>query len=1149
MSLVTQNESGINKQRATLPPSYVPGKVSKVNVPGFDDLHLIVDAQGDLHTFGRIINEPLNKETFGDQGARLQQALVQLEEFALRNGYKFRWHRVSNLEAAHRTSDPQYSVTNAEQSAYVISAVWVKAKKGVEGTFGTSPTPVQQVTHKITGYESIHADFEHEADILADPFMSTKGVGIGNLPILAPAFQAGLSGKHTSATSWDMAVEMILSTEASFYDKCPEIRPFSRQSFKSGTLVGVGDRADSEVREFSLSLPLKVEDMKKLLKNPMRMYKLLRRAGVELPPLEERLVPVLPLRGPHAAFIESQQSRFDIPGYGGCNQQTGRGIVRMVVLGEPFGEFGSGKGGITQMELVQRACQMIVNLLEKTAADELLEEGEQRRHPDPQRRYGTFTFNFLKSNINYAGIDPQESGEITNILITCPFEELSLAARRMPLRYADGSIVPTYVDEKTGIIYYEEKRSYQPAYAQRDAFNGPANKGVSGLGPHGAKCAAHESPIDVDLSWEDREMNVIIRYNNALTPDFIPTSYANDNAQANIQAMGVDMEGLARSLIIHIGTFIDWEHYQRTGERRGIPPMQAVQGWIDKFIHSKEVYESGPFQPSSRKTGFQGEYLEILRDPISHEYQWYDRHSPFGELIEAVQTDVKRNARVQWVDPSFTNGEKKYGYAIFEQFAGLDLELPMHGYVLYFLAYIANCLDKINSELPEGKHFRVHQTDLVRQWDEFYRFIRSLQEMKAHFENEISQVIFERINHGATTYGAPPLTKPIQLKLSITGEELIELFSKGEKYEEILARISDEAITYYRNDLQYHNERRGETIYTDNVFRALEIAPSLIKEKVEESLKGGAREYRISDTQRQDVTFRFMLIVRGEVKSEPFDAVEIPNIEQDLPFVSIDADEQELWNRFVGLSPEDRSREALLGQAIVGDDDSVLTGLLTGLISDKVDSLDYEMAEAWQAYASEQLLHTNPPDYDARRRKLVNGVDCFKSLNRSPDVQERIERYFLNFHLSDAARARAEAYLQKDSLTFEERGDLLKMVYALLSNPGQLSLNQYTQREALHRRLFDLIGCVERPPRTDQRFDQAFSLLEQDPSATEPMPNPVLQEISHVLFRQVWDDCLDIASLYQGELYQRGRGTAERISIEERLKKSLLGQLNTFFGI
>jgi hypothetical protein len=712
----------------TLLPKYAPvspvdgvmpqsgGRVQKRIVEGFKHFSEVINSRGQKFTFGLVVGNLPNKETYGDYDLRIRNAAVLHEQIGREGGREAKAIRVSPLPGAHLAKENE---KNAAVPSDTPGDSFTGVFAPIEKQAINPNNRVQVELNVLPGFERAYEAYEKGAQLLERPKLSTKGYGSAFIGALGTQFKVSASGHRTDVTSVDMLVETLLTKYASFYENYTGITSLSRQSFGKSSIEGVVG-VPTKPQEFSFSLPLKCTNPHDELRNE-------RAPGEIIPMTPDTSVFADVLNDPPkewknssdpklvAKYHDAVPIKYRAAFEGKCNPDSGIGMARIVVVSSADVK-DDGIPPVLKHRL--RVQQAIANWCEEFCAPAELTPEELAAYPGHARIPGTFSImeNLASSEKgkNLAQIDPTLVTDLYETVVQIPFTEMSLFARTLPQRNVDGSTIAYLIDEN-GNRQMLIPPPKQEMHARRNERNAPGKKGVFGESGGGMKM------IEIDYPYDQKQTHYFENYvcmtvASACTDEFENKAYAYDSFQGGpaLYNLGTNQEPNNRAQIYLAG----WNKLIAAMER---PAQQEVTGWHQPaFIgeaNSKPVDRLGK-ELHKETAGYNKRVFAIWRD-LNGQWPEIFKDTAWIEMAQAVYDDVRAACEVKWIDD-----EKKEGYLVMHRMAGIDNELPAVLFNTLIIAAVANSMDELNRGLPEGKRVSWTQTDLVRSWPQAFFRIR-----------------------------------------------------------------------------------------------------------------------------------------------------------------------------------------------------------------------------------------------------------------------------------------------------------------------------------------------------------------------------------------------------------------------------------------
>jgi hypothetical protein len=747
--------------------------VTRIAHKKFKDFYFIENSKGQLFTFGLIVSKLVNTETLGDYDLRLRKAAVAHEQFGLEKGKTAKAVRISPIDGAHLATDEgELGYGPKTVPADSLTGVFLPKEKPSEPVCEA----IEPELNVLPGYENYYSKYEEWAKKLFTPRLSTTGYGSAFIGALGVNFKIGARGHREDICTLDMLVETLLTKYAHFYEKF-NVESLSRQSFGKKDVEGLLD-VGTKPHEFSFSLPLVCKDPNSDLRNSREVGEIIPMepdtsafADIFNNPPEEwnttneyrrnlrNQANILKGSGDEfgyeIAFAEYEKAeelyqkyhraipvRFRSAYEGKTNPDSGSGMARIIIVSSAEVDENN---SIPILKHRLRVQQAIANWCEEFCAPAELSDLEKSMYPGYARVPGTFSIleNISDSDYgkNFAQLDPSITPKVFETVVQIPYKELSLLARSFPQRNHDGSLV-TYMFDEEGRRQILKPPTDLPIHARRDLRNEPGNKGAFGISGGGMKMIEIDYPYD-NSTLHIYESLVCTTFANACTDDFEQTGYAYDSFQGGPALYNLHgyNEPNNRAQIYLAG----WNRLIQAMEK---PPQDTLTGWQQEEYYldgnNKKNRTGGDSlfkqatdysQTSSSKVkGENGVPVErALNDRV---YQvWRELNGQWPEIfvdttwldmIQAFYDDLKEACQVEWIDE-----KKTQGYLVLDRAQGMDNELPAVIYNLLITAAVANSLDELNANLPEGKRISWKQTDIVRSWPSAFYRIRSPEITKA----------------------------------------------------------------------------------------------------------------------------------------------------------------------------------------------------------------------------------------------------------------------------------------------------------------------------------------------------------------------------------------------------------------------------------
>lgn len=870
-----QNNQRIRQTTSEFPSRDRVVSVAKQQLNYLDNLTYTTDLDGNLHFVARIIPDSPLIETDGEFDQKAKMGLVEIERFANDHGFEFWLHRVTAIEAAHRTSDNSVG-TLGKLKATVIFGTFKPTKKATiaKATTETIPYQFTPESHK----EEIELYEKEVGAILSQPEFSTKGYGFVNDPFLCPNFRPGIQRHDGLNTTWEDFAAMLVTHSASIFDRIPEARIYTRASLQKGDVEGI-PQAKSKIEFFAINGSMKIRGIEEIDKeaDPVKRREVQNRLRLiidkirtvdrkrlpdgTLEPYKIGMKKITSLADPE---LHNQLRAYECSRLGAQNRESGSVLHRIVVVGETPGVLGDISSGLPSGLQMKRAQEVLIDHIEQMGEDLTLTESEKEQSSDYQRQFNTFTISIYDGIPNFSG-KVYKLTPVPSIVIQSPGKEKSILMRHATVRMPNGQALGFHIDPETGYSKYNEPYSENRMYEIRDARNIPAAKGVSGRYGKGGKWLSSEPPHEMDMSLEISEMLHVIRYANNMGPDFALEAYAADSVMVDIQSLGDENHGLKRLLLLHLGKFKKIHN----GEK---PAPKRITGYKESTLPYSEAVRNELLATNYEMGvgfGSLGKPFEIARD--KNHFPGFDINSPFYKFMEARYYDSLDASKVEWVNGPLkfdknNAGKTEAGYFIFKQYAGIDYELPMHGYLLYFLAGVSEIYDSIYEDarkaIPdEYAHLRdkievsIHQTDLVRSWDEYYKFLRMTDDVKNSLSSNCSESFTITANRILRNKGIPIIAKAPDLDVSFNSELCLKIYKEGIRAKEIVDSYHVSALDSYRLKLLQLG------ISTEDVVEILEecrIDKQDFYARIEDDkINGKNRKSYIKETYDSAITFLF----------------------------------------------------------------------------------------------------------------------------------------------------------------------------------------------------------------------------------------------------------------------------------------------------
>jgi hypothetical protein len=882
---------------------FVPrSQLALLQLAHLSDLTYTIDRFGNLHYAARVIPRGAQVESDGDYDQRVTLARAELEKFMNDRGFAFWLDRDTSLTAAHNSTGQKTDYMK-DVSAALLFGTYKRVKETGAKEFAIPQTPSYRYQFTPKSHREIIDKYE---DLIGSKLrkakVSSKGYAIANANFLCPNPMLGIIEHNGEHTTWQDFSAMLVTNCAVVAEENPQYKIFTRPSLIKDKLNGVPS-SSTAIEWFGLSCQMKVKDYDLIQSagSPEEREKRQREirdciqekqtvdrkrlANGYLEPYREGMVTVTKLQDP----VLEERAKLNNPINGSPpNPESGYVLHQIIAAGEECGMLGDPQVLHSHLQL-NRLYEMAIEEIERYGEDLTLTKKQKEDSEDSQIEFATMTVSKTDGTPAFTGRSFSATERIT-WQINSPGQQHSRFWKEQQTYYLpDGSRILRYKDKDTGQIRYREPFAASELHETRDKYNLAVAQGITSAHGYTATCFSSEAPNDMEMTPAMATALHKIRYANFMDANFKRSSYWMCSVFADIQSLGFEIPGLKRLLLFHTG----YDPEVRKG-KKSAPPVyrgysesrtssgRSIKDLINEHIknnprllHIADTLKATMRAPIIRKTGFDDRVFELRTDKDGL-FPWFDYRSPFYLFMEARFLDQRAASRPKWVNPlEYQPGKEQVGYLRFNQYAGIDLELPLHCYLQLFCAGMVNIYEEIHKEaeklvpahLKHKLEIDIHQTDGTRQWNTFYSLLRMPDDVRRLF-SRTSTDFFHTIAQEALVNceSKRSLSKDqmSDLKVSFDGEDAFTIFRSGKDQPKVMESYFEAVVSAYQSRLAQEGFSVTETKAILQNIRLNKIG--YLERLHSVTMKGGSPDPLISQTFNAAITFLIGVSARVKVK-------------------------------------------------------------------------------------------------------------------------------------------------------------------------------------------------------------------------------------------------------------------------------------------